>query len=194
MPSRRKQARNFARRCFKDFRKSVHRVIPAKKSLCLCPVSKAHLHEPDIRVCMWTPSYRRITKAARYSGWSPIGHNQSETSIRMSRSLPDRSPLGLRGWRQTSPSLFLPPLPLQTYCSLHVFSGFTLANAQATSLTERMLSLFICSIHSAVQICEIYKYTISSDKYLYVKVKVIVLISVVTTILELSSTDNNRGP
>ena len=164
------------------------------------------LHEPDIRVCMWTPSYWRITKAARYSCWSPFGHNQSETSTRMcrwtcsisgsslTRSWPDWSRLGLRGWRQISPFLFPLPHPLQTYCSLHVFSGFLLANAQAASLTERMLSLFICSIHSAVQICEIYKYTISPDNFFYVKVKVIVLMSVVTTILELSSTDNNRGP
>ena len=107
------------------------------------------------------------------------------------------SSLGLRGWRQTSPSPFPPPHPLQTYCSLQVFSGLLLANAQAASLTEGMLSVFICSIHSAVQICETYKtykYTISSDNYFYAKVKVIVLISVVTTILQLSLTDNNRGP
>ena len=97
------------------------------------------------------------------------------------------SSLGLRGWRQTSPSPFPPPHPLQTYCRLQVFSGFLLANAQAASLT----------VHSAVQICETYKtykYTISSDNYFYAKVKVIVLISVVTTILQLSLTDNNRGP
>ena len=83
------------------------------------------------------------------------------------------SSLGLRGWRQTSPSPFPPPHPLQTYCSLQVFSGFLLANAQAASLTEGMLSFFICSIHSAVEICETYttyKYTISSDNYFYVKV------------------------
>ena len=97
------------------------------------------------------------------------------------------SSLVLRGWRQTSPSSFPPPHPLQTYCSLQVFSGFLLANAQAASLT----------VHSAVQICETYKtykYTISSDNYFYAKVKVIVLMSVVTTILQLSLTDNNRGP
>lgn len=67
--------------------------------------------------------------------------------------------------------------PLQTYCML--FSGFLLANAQAASLIERMLPLFICSIYSAVQICEIYRYTMSSDKYFYVEVKVIVLMSAV---------------